>query len=147
MRIVIEALFVGLYSAILFRILLLFIENKYILLFTLGFLKHFLSYYLTFQTYYCNNGYACNKILDKNKTYVASSSYLLGESILEGVWFLVASLSIFYVVHLLHVFKFIKNEKIVPTLIVFAVGVLTHILSDKLQLHSYFCEHNCIVKK
>lgn len=147
MRVVVETLFVGLYSAILFRILFFFIRNKYILLFTLGFTKHILSYYLTIQTYYCNNGNACNKILDKNKTYVASSSYLFVESILEGTWFLVASLFIFYVVHLLHIFRFIKNETTVPTLIVFIVGVLTHILSDKLQLHTYFCKYNCMVKK
>lgn len=147
MRVVVESLFIGLFSAILFRILFFFIRNKYILLFTLGFTKHILSYYLGIQTYYCNNGNACNKILDKNKTYVASGTYLLGESIIQGAWFLVASLFIFYVIHLLRIFRFIKNEITVPTLIVFIVGVLTHIISDKLQLQTYFCKHNCIVKK
>jgi hypothetical protein len=147
MHILLEALFVGLYSAILFRILLLFIQNKYVLLFSLGFLKHFISYYLNIQTYYCNNGLACNKILDKNETYVATKTYLFGESILEGFWFLFTSLLIFNVIHLLHMFKFIKNEKTIPTLVVFTVGVLTHILVELLNLRAYFCKHNCVVKK
>jgi hypothetical protein len=146
MHILFGSLFIGLFSSILFKVLFLFILNKYILLFTLGFLKHFLTYYLNFHTYYCNNGSSCKKVLDKNKTYVATKSHLFEESIIEGFLFLVASIFIFYGVHLLNIFKFIKNEKTFPTLIVFIVGAITHILSEKLQLHAYYCKNRCVVK-
>ena len=147
MHIVLESILVGIYSVILFKILFSFISNKYILLFTLGFLKHFLSYYLGFQTYYCNNGYACNAILDKNKKYVASGKFLDVESILEGLWFLVVGLVIFSVVHQAHIFKFIKNEKTIPSDIIFLIGAATHLLVESLKLHEYFCKHRCVVKK
>lgn len=147
MRVVLESIFVGLYLVILFRALLLFIRNKYILLFTLGFLKHFLSYFLGFQSYYCNNGYACNGILDKSKTYVASDKFLVVESILEGLWFLVVGLIIFSIVYQAYSFKFVKNEKTIPSVIIFLIGAFTHILAEIFKLHDYFCKNRCVVKK
>ena len=148
LKLIVEAVLVGIYSSVLFLILFTFISNKYILLFVLGFLKHFLSYYLTFQTFYCNNSFACNKVLhksgnsysdttNKNITYAASNSNLFIESILEGVWFLIIGSSIFYAV----------NKKIRPSVIIFLIGVATHLLTDFLNIHEFFCKHNCVENK
>ena len=77
MNFILEAVCVGLYSAVLFNLLFFFIKNEYILLFTLGFLKHFLSYYLHIQTFFCNHGYACKKLLnDDNISYIATNNNL-----------------------------------------------------------------------
>jgi hypothetical protein len=72
---------------------------------------------------------------------------LIVESILEGLWFLVVSLVIFSIVHQAHIFKFIKNEKTIPSDIIFLIGVMTHLLVESLKLHDYFCKNRCVVKK
>jgi hypothetical protein len=133
MNFIFEALFVGLYSAILFNILFLFIKSEYILLFTLGFLKHFLSYYVGIQTFFCNHGYACKKLSNNNTTYIATNNNLFIESLLEGLWFLIVG-SI--------VFKFIGKVK--PFIVMFFIGFFTHLLAEKMDIHKYFCKHNCV---
>lgn len=134
MNFILEALFVGLYSAVLFRILFFLIKNEYILLFTLGFLKHFLSYYAGIQTFYCNYGYACKKIThDGVSRYTATNNTLFIESLLEGLWFLTIGTIIFSSI-----------RKIKPFIVIFMIGFFTHFLSEKMQIHKYFCKHNCI---
>ena len=143
MNFILEALFVGLYSAVLFNVLFFFIKNEYILLFTLCFLKHFLSYYFNIQTFFCNHGYACKKLLNddnnnnnnknlKNITYIATNNNLTIESLLEGLWFLTTGSIIF---------MFIGKMK--PFIVMFFIGFFTHILCEKIKIHKYFCKHNC----
>lgn len=142
MQLILEALFVALYTAILFQLLSLFINNKYLLLYTLGFCKHFLSYYLHIHDLYCNSGYACKKILHKhdNETiktttyYKSQNKYLIIESLLEGVWFLFAG-SI--VTSLTNKYKWFS--------LIFALGFFTHLISEMLYIHDYFCIYNCKV--
>ena len=138
MYFILEALFVGLYSAFIFNILFFIIKNKYILLFTLGFVKHFLSYYLGIQTFFCNHGYQCKKVLAnntgvKNIRYVATDDNLFIESLLEGLWFLVAGAAVFMVI-----------GKAKPYIVMFVIGTLTHLIVEKMEIHKYFCRHNCI---
>jgi hypothetical protein len=132
MKLILESIFVGLYSAILFNILFFVIKNEYILLFTLGFLKHYLSYYVGIQTFFCNHGYACKKISHSNNTYTATNNNLFIESLLEGLWFLTIG-SI--------VFSFIGKVK--PFIAMFFIGFFTHLLCEKIKIHKYFCRHNC----
>jgi hypothetical protein len=133
MNLIIEALFVGLYSAVLFKILFFLIKNEYILLFTLGFLKHFLSYYLRIQTFYCNHGYACKKLSHSDTTYIATNTTLFIESLLEGLWFLTAGSIVFKLV----------DGKLKPFIVMFLIGFFTHLLAEKMEIHKYFCRHNC----
>jgi len=137
MNYIFEALFVGLYSVILFNILFYFIKNEYILLFSLGFLKHYLAYYLKLQTLYCNRGYACEKLINDRKishkiTYKATNNYLFIESFIEGIWFLVVGSILFNII-----------GKVRPFFIIFLIGFFTHLISEKIQLHRFFCIHNC----
>jgi hypothetical protein len=108
------------------------------LLFTLGFVKHFLSYYLGIQTFFCNHGYQCKKVLAnntgvKNIRYVATDNNLFIESLLEGLWFLVAGSAVFMVI-----------GKVKPYIVMFVIGTLTHLIVEKMEIHKYFCRHNCI---
>jgi hypothetical protein len=145
MQILLEALFVALYTVILFQIISLFINNKYLLLYALGFCKHFLSYYLYIHDLYCNSGYACKKILhnhnDNNNNnnnnkiiYKSQNKFLLIESLLEGLWFLLAG-SILT--------SLIKKTKWFG--VIFVLGFVTHLLSEIIHIHDYFCSYNCKV--
>jgi hypothetical protein len=142
-QVILEALMVGIYTLTLYAILHFFIQNKYLLLYTLGFLKHFLSYYLGIHDFYCNNGYACKKILDRHdnshiKTtyyttqYKAQNKFLIIESLLEGVWFLIAGTIVTYLVN--------KNKWFT---MIFALGFVTHLISEIFYIHGYFCNYNC----
>jgi hypothetical protein len=132
-----EALFVGLYSAFIFNILFFVIKNEYILLFTLGFIKHFISYYIGIQTFFCNHGYECKKLLNNsigmNKIrYVATNNNLFIESLLEGLWFLLTGAVVFSVI-----------GKMKPYIVMFIIGFFTHLIVEKFEIHKYFCKHNC----
>lgn len=141
-----EIFFIIGYSITIFRILALFIQNKYVIFFALGFVKHVLSYYLQIKTYYCNDGKRCSKILDQNKEYVAVDTYLLPESLIQGLWYLIASSIIYYIIHVVHMFKFIKNEKVSLGLIVVFVSLMTKFIEKKLHLRYYFCKYDCVEK-
>ena len=140
MQVLLEALFVALYTAGLFQILSLFINNKYLLLYTLGFCKHFLSYYLYIHDLYCNTGYACKKILHnhddyENKIiYKSQKKFLLIESLFEGVWFLIAGTIVTSITSKSKWFG-----------LIFALGFVTHVISEMLYIHDYFCSYNCKV--
>jgi hypothetical protein len=132
MNFILEALFVGLYSAVLFRILFFLIKNEYVLLFTLGFLKHFLSYYAGIQSFFCNHGYACKKLSHSDSTYIATDNNLFIVSLIEGLWFLTVGSIIF---------SFIGKLK--PFIVMFVIGFFTHLISEKMKIHKYFCKYNC----
>jgi len=137
MQILLEALIVALYTTILFQILSTFINNKYLLLYTLGFCKHFLSYYLYIHDLYCNSGYACKKILHNHSdeaVYKSQNRFLLLESLLEGVWFLIAGTI---------VTSLINKSKWFGA--IFALGFVTHLISEMIYIHDYFCSQNCKV--
>jgi hypothetical protein len=129
---IIESFFVGLYSSIIFLILNKIIKVEInLLIFLTGFAKHFLGMFLQIHTYYCNYGYACKK----QSTGLLSSKYthmLLVECILEGIVFV-----LFY-----NVIKRIYNLKTIY--IIFIIGILLHILAEKLKIHSSFCEKRCV---
>ena len=134
---VFEAIFIGIYSCIIFIILSSsFIHKYFLLLFLTGFFKHFFGYFLGLQTYYCNYGYACNKknhetsyeIHDKISTN--NISILTVESVFEGIVFIIIGTI---------TNAFIKHK----ILSVFFVGFILHIISEILGIHSYFCENRC----
>lgn len=132
LQLILEALLVGLYSTVLYKILFYFIQNKYVLLYVLGFVKHYISYYLYIHDLYCNSGTACNKILHKESVYVAKKDCLIVESILEGFWFLIIGT---------FATSFINKSKWLGA--IFTVGFITHIFSEILYVHDYFCTYNC----
>ena len=131
-QLMLEAAMVGLYTLALYTILHYFIQNKYVLLYVLGFLKHFLSFYLGIHNFYCNNGYACKKILHNHTIYKSQNKYLVIESLLEGVWFLIAGCIVTGLVN--------KNKWFLS---IFVFGFVTHLISELFYIHGYFCNYNC----
>jgi hypothetical protein len=112
-----QSIFVGIYCVFLFTILSYAkLESSY-LFFVLGFFKHFLGFFLGLHAVFCN----CN-ILPKY-------AILFGESILEGVAFLI----LYQIFHRL----FYKIW------IAFTIGFILHILAEIFGLHKWFCEKKC----
>ena len=134
MIIVYESVFVGLYCLILYIILknlninLNININLYYFLFIFGFLKHFLSYYFGIHDYYCNNGYACNNCNNSKK--VSQAKYLLLDSILEGLVFIIVGY---------YILKYFANKY----LGFFIVGVFLHLFAELFFLHNFFCKYRC----
>jgi hypothetical protein len=115
MNLIIEALFIGLYTS-LFSIFHIG-YHLYFYLFIIGFFKHYLGYYLGLHDYYCNN--------NKNK-------YIINDSILEGFYFIIIGNLIF---------KLFNYNKIIS---LFIIGFLMHIISDFINLHKLFKYYRCL---
>ena len=125
MKLIVEILFVGLYTTIiyfLFYIPFTYLNiNKNLQIFIIGFLKHYLGYYIGIQSFYCN------KI--KQKT-VALPKYLFILSILEGILFVFLSTILF------------KNIKSL-WLTLFFTGSIMHLLAEIIGVHNYFKKNFC----
>jgi len=130
-----EAIFVAFYITVLYLLLLpLKIKNILIFFFLLGFLKHFLAYFLQIHSYYCNYGFQCNRDNITGLSRMAVFDNVVSQSILEGLSFLLIGPFVFF---------FLQSQKM-KILFVFVLGFLTHIFSEWIGLHSYFCHTNCI---
>ena len=137
MNYIIESLFVGFYSCIIYLIFSPFIKNFSLLLLVCGFFKHLLGFLFGIHKWYCNNGDACLQIqrqkTNKYLNFSASSKYVLRDSIYEAFIFLFTGT-------LLHFF--IQNE----LYLFFVMGIILHIVSEKNGIHNYFCRQSCIEK-
>ena len=157
---VIESIAVGLYSLFIFYILskTTAINSKTkatILLFTTGFLKHLLGNILQIHDYYCNHGSACSFLqLRENQTespikYISqnTTAMLILECIIEGIIFVILYNMILYIFNQqlakqgdqsTHGTKQRNNMTIV-----FLIGFILHVLSEKTGIHTYFCKTRC----
>jgi hypothetical protein len=123
-----ESLFVGIYVCVIYFFVSFAVSSNFtLLLFVVGFLKHFLGYYLKIQDYYCAS---CVKGSKSHTT----KQILLGESILEGCVFITLGL-------LLKVF--IENRGV----LMFLLGFLLHIFAEFAGVHKYFCKNRCVIQR
>ena len=114
-----ESIFVGFYILSIFMILHLVTNVSMLMLFIVGFLKHFLGYFLRLHEFYCN--YKSNKKSSKN--------FLVIDSILEGV-VVMCVVTLFATVIDIH-------------LAVFITGVLLHLFSEVFGIHYFFLLNRC----
>jgi len=132
MHFLIESVFVGIYTAIVYLFISIFqIENVYLLLFNVGFHKHFLAYYLNLQSYYCNHGFACKG--NKEKSSDTTIVNLTIESIIEGLLFVALGSVLFMIIYLR------KNS----TVSCFLIGFILHSLFELIGIHKRFCIERC----
>jgi len=120
MLLVAEALFVALYSLVLFSIIKFTGLNVSTCVFITGFLKHFLGYFLGIHGLYCNK---YNLKADSLKLH-----QLFVESVLEGLAFI-----------FLFTFKYVKDLN----LSILLLGFSLHILSELSGIHRYFLSYRC----
>jgi len=129
MNYLLESFFIGIYCSAIYLALSSsgITNNIYLMLFIIGFMKHFFGYFLKIHDYYCKY---CRG--DNIKRRAKRNDMLLaGESVLEGIVFIILGsfLSIF-----------LKST----VLLYFILGSGIHIISEKIGLHVYFCKERCI---
>jgi hypothetical protein len=143
MNYIFESIFVGFYSIIIYFIInsILLYKNISInislILFNVGFFKHFISYFIGLYTYYCNNGSSCkNKNDVPKKALFPGYINLIKESFIEGILFLLLGGFILF---------FIKKKEYA----IFLIGFLLHIFAEHVGIHKDFCKTQCkvIIKK
>ena len=128
-----ESVFVGIYSLIIFILVSQFIENIYLKLYIVGFIKHFASGYLNIHNYYCNYGYACKSNYCQNKNCTSDKKNLFFESLFEGILFLAVGCILFELPYNL------KN-----IYIYFLIGFILHTLFEIFGGHHIYCNYFCI---
>ena len=133
MHYIVEAIFVGFYTLLIFVPLSYFIQNSWICFFLLGVFKHFLGSILKIHDYYCNDGYRCT-ISQKREKYVYDKSYLMIECLLEGIYFLGMGIIFFD--------RYQKS----PFFFIFLFGFFTHLIAEFIGLHKYVCKFICVKK-
>ena len=93
MNYLLESFFVGIYCCFIYCFTYLGLSyagitvNVYLMLFSVGFLKHFFGYFLNIHDYYCK--YGCVGNVNKNARAKRNDFMLTGESILEGIVFII----------------------------------------------------------
>ncbi len=120
----IEAIFIGIFSLLLsIPFLFLFKDYFIIQLGFVGFIKHFLSYFIGIQDYYCN-------LYLKSNNYKSISSNIIFECLFEAI---------IYIYFGLLLSKIIYNKFI----LFFFLGFIIHIFADYFGIHSLFLLYNC----
>jgi membrane protein insertase Oxa1/YidC/SpoIIIJ len=161
---IIESIAVGLYSLFIFYILsqtttMNTTTKATILLFTTGFVKHLLGNVLQIHDYYCNHGAACsflqlreNQHIPQTESHIKyisqnTTAMLILECIIEGIIFVILYNMILYIFNQqlakqgdqsTHGTKQRNNMTIV-----FLIGFILHVLSEKTGIHTYFCKTRC----
>lgn len=123
MIIIAEAFIIGIISLFLYLLLNLIVDNLIIQLFLLGFFKHYLSYFMGLQSFYC-------KFKLNNNHYQSKPNDIIFESILEGLIFVYLGLLLT---------KIINNKFI----LIFVLGFIIHIIADFYGVHEIFLKYNC----
>jgi len=134
MNYIVESILVGVYTFLMYIVFSPFIKNFYVLLLVVGFMKHFLGSSIGLHTWYCNNGEACLKLLHEEfsrspNKYVANTIYLIRDSVYEAIIFIIIGTILSY--------------KLTKGYLFFTIGLLLHILSEKLLIHKSFCKKTC----
>ena len=131
---IVEAIFVGIYCGFIYSILSQFIDEFMILLFVVGFLKHFLGYHLSLHSMFCKYGEACERSHHETTDSTARmvhTEMLAYESFLEGFAFFIFG----------YFMTMVCKDRL---LVVVTIGFLLHIIAEKLGIHKSFCKIRCI---
>lgn len=124
MRLLLEAIFIGFFNIfIYYPVFNLLVDNLVIQLFIVGFIKHFISYFIGIQDYYC-------KIYKRDNSYLSEPSNIIIECLFEGL---------FYIYFGLLLSKIIKNKY----LLFFLLGFFIHNIAEFYGIHDLFIIYNC----
>lgn len=132
MHFILEAFFVGIYSAIIYTLCSPFISNFFVLLLVVGAIKHLAGNIVGIHRYYCNHGYACKKVNDQYKLYKANDRYLIAQIFAEAGLYLVLGTLL----------RTIIKTNMISLYIL--IGIVAHITAELTSVHTYFCKNNCI---
>ena len=151
----VSSVFTGLFAVFVFFVVVNFfpvknklalfgIVNKWLvlsfMLYTFGFLKHEIGYYLTIESNYCMQTDICDKlmkqpqsnIVDKIKGYLSFAQNVWLESVGEGLVFVFVGLPLFL---------FFRNKLFAA----FFTGIMANLVAEYSGIHNYFCKTSCSV--
>ena len=137
MRYLLESVLVGIYSVIIYLFIQYFISSFTLSLLIVGFVKHYLGYYIGIHTLYCNYGDSCLKLHNNNTNYISNHNFIYYYSFFDAFLYFIFG----YIFSIL--LFWYHNIKIKHIIIIFLIGLLIHILSEKLFIHYFFCITNC----
>lgn len=130
MNIIAESIIAGIYCEFIYLSFYVLRKiNFNLLLFILGFTKHFYAYFIKLHYLYCVYGDTCKKYNNVDINY--NKLYLLRDSIFEGFLFIIFG----NILNLIILNKYI---------LFFILGVILHLLSEVLGYHKFFCKNICI---
>ena len=141
-----EAIFIGVYSVILYVPIHLFYEKVfekphiYLMLGVFGLCKHLVGYIVQLHNYYCNYGDACLNMFTNTARVELhyNEDYLLLESILEALYY--ALLGYIFI----HIFGINWHHTLTHSIFfIFMAGIFTHTLAELIGLHKYMCIYRC----
>jgi hypothetical protein len=147
---IISIISTGIYAVVIFVLLSHFFSakqylasfNKWVvlifLLFTFGYIKHNIGYYLTIESNYCKQTSICEEtVLSNDVNLIDRIKYAIGfinnlwlENIGEGIIFVLVGLPAFII---------IENKLFAA----FVTGILADMFSEYSGLHKYFCRTSC----
>jgi hypothetical protein len=150
---IVESVATGLFAIVVFvvvsniipikqRLAFFGIFNKWIvlcvLLYTFGFIKHEVGYYLTIESNYCEQTNICKKLLeqpdqsfvDRFKNTASFLGNIWAESIGEGILFVLVGLPLFV----------LFDNKMMAA---FSTGILANSIAEYSGIHKYFCRKSC----
>jgi len=137
MRYLLESVLVGIYSVIIYLFIQYFISSFTLSLLIVGFVKHYLGYYIGIHTLYCNYGDRCLKLHNNNTNYISNNNFIYYYSFFDAFLYFILG----YIFSIL--LFWYHNIKIKHIIIIFLIGLVIHILSEKLFIHYFFCITNC----
>jgi hypothetical protein len=137
MRYLFESILVGIYSVIIYLFIQYFISSFTLSLLIVGFLKHYLGYYIGIHNLYCNYGDSSLKLHNNNTNYISNNNFIYYYSFFDAFLYLIFG----YIFSIL--LFWYHNIKIKHIIIFFFIGIFIHILYEKLFIHYLFFMTNC----
>jgi len=108
------------------------------LLYTFGYLKHVIGYFLTIESNYCEKTSVCAELAKQTQpTWIERFKATFG--FLENVWIENIGEGILFVLIGLPAFTLIPNKMIAA----FLIGVFSNMVAEYTGIHKYFCKTSC----
>lgn len=154
-HIIFTSLASGIYAIIIYEIVIRYmlvkdtlagfgIFNKWLvlagILFTFGFIKHEIGYYLTIESNYCKQTNVCESALLKSSPGLFDK-LKSGLGFLENIWFENIGEGFIFVLVGTPIFLGIRNKLFAA----FMTGVVADLVSEYSGIHRYFCRTSCNV--
>ena len=109
-------------------------------LFTFGFMKHEIGYFLTVESSYCKQTCVCERLLAKSHP-TTIEKIKSGLGFLENVWFENIGEGVVFIIVGLPTFLLVRNKYFAA----FATGILADLVAQYSGIHGYFCRADCNV--
>ncbi len=148
-----EATITGFFAVVVFVLIVKYFQiknklegygilNKWLvlvaILFTFGFMKHEIGYFLTVESNYCKQTGICERLLAKSQPSIIDKMKF-GIGFLENVWFENIGEGLVFVIVGIPTFLLIGNKYFAA----FTTGILADLVAEYSGIHGYFCRTSC----